>query len=58
MLFNLNIEVYTYNGNNLYKYFYFENIEKNSELMIIHYVNKNHFELIYGIQYNLDNNHV
>lgn len=56
IIFNLSIGVYTTTHDEDYKkYFYFENNDKTSELMLINFINNNHFNLLYSKNYNIDN---
>ena len=48
LVFNISIGIYTDNGNNEYlRYSYSENSNKDAELMLLHYLNNNHFNLLY-----------
>ena len=48
LIFNLSIAVYIDNGNEEYqRYSFSENKKDNSELVLLEYVNNNHFNLLY-----------
>ena len=54
IVFNISIGVYTTTSEENYKkYFIFENQDKSSELMLINYINNNHFNLLYSKSFNL-----
>ena len=56
IIFNLSIGVYTTTAEEDFKkYFLFENKDKTSELMLINYINNNHFNLLYSKNYNIEN---
>ena len=54
IIFNLSTVVYVDNGDENYKkYFYTENLNNDSELMILLYENNNHFKLLFDKKVNL-----
>ena len=56
IVYNISIGVYTTNAEENYKkYFIFENQDKGSELMLINYINNNHFNLLYSKSFKLEN---